>query len=174
MPLNVERAIQEGYPLSEIADVLARESRFNVGKARQEGYSDDEIIDTLLQKRGQRQEPQTGFLPGMRAGFEQLKGAAGAIGAAAGVEGAEQYAAEKRQRAAEIYRQPEFTEAPVSYLTGLLGQSLPFMAAPVAAGFGGGAAAGALGASALTSSLAAGLSAGLASATQFTGTNLER
>lgn len=174
MPLNVERAIQEGYPLSEIADVLARESRFNVTRARQEGYSDDEIIDTLLQKRGQRQEPQTGFLPGMRAGFEQLKGAAGAIGAAAGVEGAEQYAAEKRQRAAEIYRQPEFTEAPVSYLTGLLGQSIPFMAAPVAAGFGGGAAAGALGASALTSSLAAGLSAGLASATQFTGTNIQR
>jgi hypothetical protein len=173
MPLNVERAIQEGYPLSEIADVLARESRFNVARARQEGYSDDEIIGTLLQKRGQRQEPQTGFLPGMRAGFEQLKGAAGAIGAAAGVEGAEQYAAEKRQRAAEIYRQPEFTEAPVSYLTGLLGQSIPFMAAPVAAGATALAAVPA-GATTLTASLASGLAAGLASATQFTGTNLER
>jgi hypothetical protein len=131
------------------------------------------IEQEILPKYGMGKQPETGFMPALRAGFEELKGAAGAIGAAAGVEGAEQYAAEKRKRAAEIYRQPEFTEAPVSYLTGLLGQSLPFMLAPVAAGVAGAAAVPA-GATALTSSLAAGLSAGLASAGQFTGTNLQR
>ena len=155
--------------MSDIANALARENRFDIATARQRGYTDEDIVDAL----SKRLQPETGFMPALRAGFEELKGAAGAIGAAAGVEGAEQYAAEKRKRAAEIYRQPEFTEAPVSYLTGLLGQSLPFMLAPVAAGVAGAAAVPA-GATALTSSLAAGLSAGLASAGQFTGTNLQR
>lgn len=169
MPLNVQKAIEAGYPLSDIANVLAQEARFDIASARQRGYTDEDIVNALAN----RPQPQTGFMPAMRAGFEELKGAAGALGAGLGVEGAEQYAKEKREKAAEIYRQPEFTEAPVSYLTGLLGQSVPFMLAPAAAGAAAFAAVPA-GAGALTASLAAGLSAGLASATQFTGTNIQR
>jgi hypothetical protein len=82
-----------------------------------------------------------------------------------GFQGAEEYAAKQREKAGEIYRQPEFTEAPVSYLTGLLGQSIPYMAAPVAAAAAAPEALGALGAAGL---------AGLASATQFTGSNISR
>lgn len=169
MPLNVAKALEAGYPMSDIANVLANENRFDIAAARQRGYTDEDIVNAL----SKIPKPETGFFPGLRAGTEQLKGAVGAIGAAMGVEGAEEYAAEKRRRAAEIYRQPEFTEAPVSYLIGLLGQSLPFMAAPVAAGVAG-AAAVPVGASALTTGLAAAIPAGLTSATQFTGTNLER
>lgn len=169
MPLNVAKALEAGYPMSDIANVLANENRFDIAAARQRGYTDEDIVNAL----SKIPKPETGFFPGLRAGTEQLKGAVGAIGAAMGVEGAEEYAAEKRRRAAEIYRQPEFTEAPVSYLTGLLGQSIPFMAAPVAAGVAG-AAAVPVGASALTTGLAAAIPAGLTSATQFTGTNLER
>jgi len=131
------------------------------------------IEQEILPKYGVGKQPETGFMPALRAGVEQVKGAGAALGIPLGIEGAEEAAAGYRKKAAEIYRQPEFTEAPVSYLTGLLGQSIPFMAAPVVAGMAGAAAVPA-GAGALTASLAAGLSAGLASATQFTGTNIQR
>ena len=170
MPLNVQRALQEGYPLSEIADVLAQETRFNIGKARQEGYGDSEIVDLLTKKRG---NPQPGFVPAFKSGVEGLKGDIGALGVGANVEGAEEYVKQQREKQAQIYRQPEFKEAPVSYLTGLLGQSLPYMLAPAAAGAAAFAAVPA-GASALTASIASGLAAGLASATQFTGSNISR
>ena len=101
MPLNVERALQEGYPLSEIADVLAKESRFNITKARAEGYNDYDIVDLLSSKRSQPQ-PQTGFIPAAKAGFEGLKGDIGALGVAANVEGAEEYV--KKQREKQIGR----------------------------------------------------------------------
>jgi hypothetical protein len=172
MPLNVERALQEGYPLSEIADVLAKESRFNINKARQEGYNDYDIVDLLSGKRSQAQ-PQAGFVPAFKSGVEGFKGDIGALGVAANVEGAEQYVKQQREKQAQIYKQPEFSEAPVSYLTGLLGQSLPYMLAPAAAGAAAFAAVPA-GASALTASIASGLAAGLASGTQFTGSNISR
>jgi HAMP domain-containing protein len=111
-----------------------------------------------------------GFMAGIRSGIENLKGDVGALGAGLGIEGGEAYARAQAAKAAELYQQPGFTEAPVDYVTGMLGQSLPYVAAPVAA---------ALGAATLpltgTAATVAGLgAAGLASATQFTGSNLAR
>jgi hypothetical protein len=107
-------------------------------------------------------EPETGFIAGIRSGYERLKGDVGAIGATAGVEGAEEYAAKQRKKAGEIYKQPEFTERPIDYVTGLLGQSLPYMVAPIAAAAVAPAGLLAMGA------------AGAASAAQFTGSNISR
>ena len=109
-----------------------------------------------------KKEPKTGFMAGLESGYERLKGDIGAIGATAGIGGAEEYAAKQREKAGEIYKQPEFTEHPVDYVTGLLGQSLPYMAAPLVAG------------ALAPEGLAAMGAAGLASATQFTGSNISR
>ena len=110
-------------------------------------------------------EPETGFMAGLRAGFEGLKGDIAAIGATAGIEGAEEYAKGQREKVSQIYRQPELSEAPVSYLTGLLGQSVPYMLAPIAAGFLAPEALGAAGAAAAATAVSAG---------QFTGSNISR
>lgn len=107
-------------------------------------------------------EPETGFIAGIKSGYERLKGDVGAIGATAGVEGAEEYAAKQRKKAGEIYKQPEFTDRPIDYVTGLLGQSLPYMVAPIAAAAVAPAGLLAMGA------------AGAASAAQFTGSNISR
>ena len=103
------------------------------------------------------------------SGVERLKGDVSAIGATANVEGAEQYAAAQRQKAGEMYQQPKFTESPVSYVTGLLGQSVPYMLAPIAAG-----AAGAAAAPVGLATAAGAAAAGLISAGQFTGSNISR
>lgn len=118
----------------------------------------------------EEKKPESGFTAGFKSGVESLKGDVGALGAALGVEGASEYAKQQREKAAQIYETPKFTEHPLDYVTGLLGQSAAYMAAPAAA---------ALGAAALpltgVAATAAGLgAAGLASATQFTGSNLSR
>ena len=120
-----------------------------------------------------KEEPQTGFMAGLRSGIENIKGDIGAIGAVAGVEGAEQYAKAQREKAAKMYKQPEFTESPISYLTGLAGQSLPYMVAPVVAG-GVAATAPVSGALGLGAATAGTLAAGATSAAQFTGSNISR
>ena len=119
------------------------------------------------------QEPQTGFMAGLRSGIENLKGDIGAVGAAAGVEGAEEYSKAQREKAAKMYKQPEFTEHPLDYLTGLAGQSLPYMVAPVVAG-GIAATAPVSGALGLGAATAGTLAAGATSAAQFTGSNISR
>ena len=118
-------------------------------------------------------KPETGFIPNLKAGFENLKGDIGAIGAGIGIEGGAEYAKAQREKAGQIATTPEFSDDPFSYVTSLLGQSAAYMAAPVlgAAALGSAPVAGALG----LGTLAAGtIGAGLASATQFTGSNLSR
>jgi hypothetical protein len=134
-----------------------------------EGTAPDQAVSLIEQYLSGQQkepvapkEPETGFIAGIRSGYERLKGDVGAIGATAGVEGAEEYAAKQRKKAGEIYKQPEFTEHPVDYVTGLLGQSLPYMVAPIAA------------AAVAPEGLLAIGAAGLASAAQFTGSNISR
>jgi hypothetical protein len=109
-------------------------------------------------------KPKTGFMPALRSGIENLKGDVYAGLAGLGVEGSEAKARAQKEKAAALYQQPEFLEHPVDYVTGLLGQSLPYMAAPLVAG----AAASPIGALAATGA------AGAASAAQFTGSNLAR
>ena len=134
-----------------------------------EGTAPDQAVSLIEQYLSGQQkepaapkEPETGFIAGIRSGYERLKGDVGAIGATAGVEGAEEYAAKQRKKAGEIYKQPEFTERPIDYVTGLLGQSLPYMVAPIAAAAVAPAGLLAMGA------------AGAASAAQFTGSNISR
>lgn len=162
MPFDVEGALSEGYTLPEIASHLAASKKFDLTSARKEGYSDEEIIGHLNKAP---KPPTPGFISAVKSGFQSLKGDVGAIGAAAGVEGAEQYAAEQRKKAAEQYQLPEFTDKPFEYIKGLAGQSLPYIVAPAVAGLAAPEAIGALGAAGL---------AGAVSAGQFTGSNISR
>ena len=118
-------------------------------------------------------EPETGFVAGLKSGFESLKGDIGAIGAGLGVEGGAEYAKAQREKAAQIAETPELTEDPWGYVTTLLGQSAAYMAAPLvgAAVVGSAPVSGALGLGALG---AGALGAGAVSAAQFTGSNLSR
>ena len=114
--------------------------------------------------------PESGFTAGFKSGIESLKGDIGALGAGLGFEGGAEYAKQQREKAAQIYETPKFTEHPLDYVAGLLGQSAAYMAAPAAAALGA-AALPLTGAAATAAGLGA---AGLASATQFTGSNLSR
>lgn len=110
-------------------------------------------------------EQGSGFISGMKSGLANLKGDFYAGQAAAGVEGAEEKAKAQRERAGQIHKQADFTEHPIDYLTGMLGQSIPYMAAPAAA---------ALVANPIGGALAATGAAGLTSLTQFSLSNLSR
>lgn len=78
-------------------------------------------------------QPKTGFFANLGAGYESLKGDFGSIGAAFGVPGAEAFSKQQQQIAAQKAKIPEFSEAPVEYVTSLLGRSVPYMVAPLAA-----------------------------------------
>ena len=118
-------------------------------------------------------QPETGFVAGLKSGFQSLKGDIGAIGAGLGVEGAAEYAKAQREKAAQIAQTPELTEDPWGYVTTLLGQSAAYMAAPIAGAalVGSAPVSGALGLGALGAGM---LGAGAVSAAQFTGSNLSR
>ncbi len=120
-------------------------------------------------------KPESGFLPALRAGATELGGGISALAGKLGLKDeataqAEYDAAQKRAR--EIFAPTEagWTEAPGTKFLELLGGSVPYMAAPLAAG----AAAATLpftGTAAVATALGA---AGLTSAAQFTATNLSR
>lgn len=120
-------------------------------------------------------KPESGFLPALRAGATEFGGGISALLGKVGLKDeataqAEYDAAQKRAR--EIFAPTEagWTEAPGIKFLELLGGSVPYMAAPLAAG----AAAATLpftGPAALATTLGA---AGLTSAAQFTATNLSR
>jgi hypothetical protein len=114
--------------------------------------------------------PQSGFMPATKAGLASLKGDIAALAGRTGL--MDEAAAEKYIQEQEAYRQKTFKptetfgEAPVTKTLELLGGSLPYMAAPVAAGIGALAAPSA--------AIVAPIAAGLTSAAQFTGSNLSR
>lgn len=128
-----------------------------------------------LFKDPNEKKPQGGFLPALKAGASSLKSDVAALAGKTGImdeANAEKYIAEQKAYREKTFKPTEegWTEAPGTKIKELLGGSLPYMAAPVAAGVGAatlpftGAAA-----------TAAGLGAtGLASLTQFTGSNLSR
>jgi len=117
-------------------------------------------------------KPKSGFGAAFKASVESLKGEAALLGGKLGLmseKEAQRYQAEQEDIARGIFRPTKegWLEAPGTKFGELLGGSLPYMAAPVAAG----AAAIPLGAAA---PIAATAGAGLASLAQFTGTNLAR
>ena len=104
-----------------------------------EGASEGDVIAALQQHlspaaSAPKAKPKTGFMPALKSGIENLKGDVYAGLAGLGVEGSEAKARAQKEKAAALYQQPEFLEHPVDYVTGLLGQSIPYMAAPLAAG----------------------------------------
>jgi hypothetical protein len=117
----------------------------------------------------------TGFKAAASAGFERLKGQTALTAAKLGLKDigeAEAYQKEQEAKAAARFTPTEkgFTEAPVQKFKELLGGSVPYMLAPVAAG------AAAL-AAPVSAPVAAGLGllgAGAVSTGQFTGSNLAR
>ena len=112
-------------------------------------------------------KPEGGFVPATKAALSSLKSDVAALAGRSGLMDlakAENILAEE-----EKYRQRTFapttegwTEAPWTKFKETLGGSLPYMAAPLAAGVAGGAGVAGMGL------------AGLASAAQFTGSNLGR
>lgn len=117
-------------------------------------------------------KPQSGFGAAFKASAQSIKGEAALLGGKLGFmseKDAQRYQAEQEDIARGIFRPTEkgWTEAPLTKFGELLGGSLPYMLAPVAAG----AAAIPLGAAAPIVGTAG---AGLASLAQFTGTNLAR
>ena len=120
----------------------------------------------VIKKKEEVAPPQSGFMPAAKAGVSSLKSDIAALAGRTGL--MDEAAAEKYIQEQEAYRQKTFkptetfSEAPLTKGLELLGGSLPYMAAPIAAGVVAPAGLPALGA------------AGLASATQFTGSNLSR
>jgi hypothetical protein len=137
-----------------------------------EGASEQDILSIAAQLYQPKEiKPDTGFTGAFSAGKERLKGdvalLAGKTGLM-GLEDAERYKREKDILAQRMFKPTEegFTEAPLLKFRELLGGSLPYMAAPLAAG---------IGAKAIGLGAGVGLAgAGLASLGQFTGSNLSR
>jgi hypothetical protein len=120
-------------------------------------------------------EPEGGFGAAFKAGVSGVKEAGLALAGRTGL--MDEEAARKAIEEEQAYQRRTFApteegflEAPVTKTVELLGQSLPYMAAPLAAA-GAAAALPVTGAAATVAGLGA---AGLASGAQFTGTNLLR
>ena len=137
-----------------------------------EGASEQDILAIAAQLYQPPEiKPDTGFTGAFSAGKERLKGDIALLAGKTGLmslEDAERYKQEKDILAQRMFKPTEesFTEAPLLKFRELLGGSLPYMAAPLAAG---------VGAKALGVGAGVGLAgAGLASLGQFTGSNLSR
>ena len=119
-------------------------------------------------------QPESGFTPALKAGYSGLKSGLAALAGKTGImdpAAAEQYIAEQEKYQKQTYKPTAtFGEAPVTKTLELLGGSLPYMAAPIAAGA---LAATAPVSAPVASALGIG-AAGLASAGQFTGSNIIR
>jgi hypothetical protein len=121
-------------------------------------------------KKEEGPPPASGFMPALKSGISSLKGDVAALAGRTGL--MDEANAEKYIQEQEAYRQKTFKptetfgEAPLTKTAELLGGSLPYMAAPLAAGIGALAAPGA--------AIVAPVAAGLTSAAQFTGSNLSR
>jgi len=130
------------------------------------------IRDTAKRITEEKQvKADTGFTGSFKAGAERLKGDVAALAGRTGImdtDAAEAYKAHKERLAEKMFTptQEGWSEAPFTKFKETLGGSLPYVAAPLAAG---------LGAKALGVGAAVGLTgAGLASLAQFTGSNLSR
>jgi len=133
--------------------------------------SKEEAAEIIRKQLGDGSTPEEGFVPAVKAGISGLKSSAAALAGRTGAmdaERAKQVMAEEEEYQRRTFKPTEkgWTEAPVTKFTELLGGSLPYIAAPLAAG----AAATIGGAPALA---ATGLGA-LVSGGQFTGQFLKR
>lgn len=131
--------------------------------------------DIFGKKEAGPKQDTTGFKAAAAAGLERLKGEAALTAGKLGLMGvpeAEQYQKEREAAAQARFTptQEGWTEAPFQKFKETLGGSLPYMAAPAAAGL----AALAAPVAAPTAALIGAGAAGLTSAAQFTGSNIAR
>lgn len=134
-----------------------------------EGATDEQVVGALKQHLAGA--PKSGFVPALKAGVSGLKSDMAGLAGRTGImdpRDAEAYQREQAQYQAQTFAPTKkgWAEAPLGKAAELLGGSLPYMAAPVAAGAG----AAVLGAPAIIGAGAA----GAVSAAQFTGSNLSR
>jgi hypothetical protein len=139
--------------------------------------TDESVIQRTVQNVTEEKQVKsdTGFTGAFKAGKERLKGDIAALAGRTGImdtEAAEQYKAQKERLAGRMFTPTEegFAEAPFTKFKELLGGSLPYAAAPLAAGV----AAATLPVSAPVATGIGLTGAGLASLAQFTGSNLSR
>ena len=130
-----------------------------------------------LRTRQARPEEVSGFGAARAAGWQNLQADLAAVAGKTGImseEAAEKTIAEKKKEAARVFTPTEnWSDAPWTKFKELVGGSLPYMAAPVAAGVAA-AALPVVGVGGATAGLVGAGLAGLTSATQFTGSNLSR
>jgi hypothetical protein len=127
------------------------------------------------------EQPKSGFMPSIKGAISDIKGAGAALAGRTGImelPAAEKYIAEQEAYKKKTFKptQEGFFEAPLANIAELAGGSLPYIAAPLAAGAALGSApvAGALGLGAMGSTALGLGAAGAASAGQFAGSNLIR
>ena len=111
--------------------------------------------------------PEGGFIAATKSGLASLKSDVAALAGRSGLmneAAAEKYIKEQEEYKKKTFKPTEegWSEAPITKVKELLGQSIPYMAAPIAAGAVAPAGLASLGA------------VGAASALQFTGSNLSR
>ena len=139
----------------------------------------------IKQPEPPKPEAEGGFFPALKAGYSALKADVAGLAGRAGLmdlPAAEKYIAEQKKYQADTFKPTteSFLEAPITNIKELLGGSLPYMAAPAAAGVAALALPEAAAGTAILGGLstvgeAAGLgAAGLTSAAQFTGSNISR
>ena len=135
-----------------------------------------------LFKEQKPDESKQGFMPALESGYEGLKGNLALLGGKTGLmdtEKAQGYYEAQKKKAEDIFQptQKSFTEAPLQNIKELVGQSLPYMAAPLAGAVGAAALPEAAGLGAIGSALglgAADVGAFGLNAAQFAATNLGR
>jgi hypothetical protein len=125
-----------------------------------DSVSKEKAAEILREQLGIGGSPEEGFVPAVKAGISGLKSSAAALAGRTGAmdtERAKQIMAEEEAYQRRTFKPTEkgWTEAPVTKFTELLGGSLPYVAAPLAAGaaatFGGAPALAATGLGALVS-----------------------
>ena len=150
-------------PLPDGSSVTIRE-----GESPQDAWARAQrMYPEAFAPKGEEAKPEGGFVAATKAGLAGLKGDIAALAGRSGLmneAAAEKYIKEQEEYKKKTFKPTEegWTEAPVTKVKELLGQSIPYMAAPIAAGAVAPAGLASLGA------------AGLASAAQFTGSNLSR
>jgi hypothetical protein len=90
---------------------------------------------------GKAAQPQSGFVPAMKAGWEDLKGSLAGLAGRSGlmsIKAAEEQQARNKAEAARVFKPTDGTwfDSPMAKLAETAGGSLPYMAAPLAAGAG--------------------------------------
>ena len=151
-------------PLPDGSSVTIRE-----GESPQQAWARAQQMypEAFGAKEQTQEQPQGGFIAASKAGLAGLKGDIAALAGRTGLmdeANAEKYIKEQEEYKKKTFKPTEesFFEAPFTKTKELLGGSLPYMAAPLAAGVLAPAGLPAIGA------------AGLASLGQFTGSNLSR